>query len=253
MTKSSKFLNSPTFKSLPHHSPIVMEAHQVSKGKVAYNAGADPRKTFHFELRLFDGRLNETREQALRDFERQNGFKPAYGAEDVNEDGSPRSPEGIRASLLNEESAHEKAIITLNKMVKDEISKLSGLDVIHRQHHLAAARPPKASPQTPSREALSREQSKQNLNCEDNQSSYAELRDVLQRSKRTAKRSKGPTPSLLLGKLTPEKTVLVNRLAFSMLKSSRREQRLSTLETQSSSKPFSNRSNLPTVARSRIS
>lgn len=190
MTKSSKFLNSPTFKSLPVQSPIVMEAQVLSKGKVAYNAppGADPRKTFHFELRLFDGRMNETRDQALRDFEKQHGFKPAYGADDVNEDGSPRSPEAIRATLLNEESAHEKAIISLNKMVKDEISKLSGLDMIHKQHHIMAPKAPvKGSPQSTSREALSQEQSKQNLNYEDNQSSYAELHDVLQRSKRTAR------------------------------------------------------------------
>lgn len=38
MNKSSKFLNSPTFKSLPLQSPIVMEAQLLGKGKVAYNA-----------------------------------------------------------------------------------------------------------------------------------------------------------------------------------------------------------------------
>lgn len=60
---------------------------------------------------------------------------------------------------MKEESAHEKAIITLNKMVKDEINKLSGLDVIHKQHHPAAPKPvaAKGSPQSTSREALSQE------------------------------------------------------------------------------------------------
>ena len=102
MLKSSKFLNSPTFKSLPQNSPVVMEAQLLGRGKIQYGPPADApnAKKFQIELRLFDGKLNETKEQALKDFERTNGFKPAYGKDDVNEDGLPRSPEGIRESLL---------------------------------------------------------------------------------------------------------------------------------------------------------
>lgn len=84
---------------------------------------------------------------------------------------------------------------------------------------------------------------------------------MLQRSKRTngrSKHNKSKEPTLLQGKMTPDKNVLVNRLAFSMLKSSRREEQHSgsRLETQGSSskgqQPFSNRSNLPMLGRSRI-
>ncbi len=64
MLKSSKFLNSPTFKSLPQNSPVVMEAQLLGRGKIQYGPAADTSngKKFQIELRLFDGRLNETKE-----------------------------------------------------------------------------------------------------------------------------------------------------------------------------------------------
>jgi protein-arginine kinase activator protein McsA len=78
---------------------------------------------YRLEMRLFDGRMNETRDQALEDFERHHGYRPREDYIDGREE-YHNSPTMIRESLKNH--AHEKAIENAAKLVKDEINKLSG-------------------------------------------------------------------------------------------------------------------------------
>jgi hypothetical protein len=76
------------------------------------------------ELRVFDGKMNETKEQAVKDFEKTHGFNPLRESqEDLT--GKTKSPEQIREQvkqISNEERVYEQAL----KILNEEINKLSG-------------------------------------------------------------------------------------------------------------------------------
>jgi hypothetical protein len=82
MKTSERFLKSSTFKAMPEaQSPIVFESPRE-------------RNKYKLALRVFDGNLNETREQALKNFERQYGFNPM---KEIHEAG--KSPEKIKENV----------------------------------------------------------------------------------------------------------------------------------------------------------
>jgi hypothetical protein len=136
---------------------------------------------YKFEMRLFDGRMNETRAQALEDFERVNGFKPV-----TDEHQETFSPSQIRLSL---KGGNEKVFENASKIVKEEIHRLSGLlpmVALHSPHHqtfTSQRLPSNDSDEKPTSAAsenggLAKAEVYSNIG-----SSYAELREVLIKSK----------------------------------------------------------------------
>ena len=72
-----QFINSHAFRSLPAQSPIVVDVKPPRKQSIMpLKQGPTESSKYRLEMRLFDGRMNETKEQALQDFERTNGFFP---------------------------------------------------------------------------------------------------------------------------------------------------------------------------------
>ena len=55
------------------------------------------RNKYRVELRVFDGNMNETREQAVKDFERHYGYNPVTEMQEVNE--AAKSPDKIRDNV----------------------------------------------------------------------------------------------------------------------------------------------------------
>lgn len=70
-------------------------------------------------MRIFDGKLNETREQALRDFEKEHGFNPLKQKQELE-----KSPESIRQKVNKQ--AQEKVYDHALKILDEEINRLSG-------------------------------------------------------------------------------------------------------------------------------
>ncbi len=67
-----RFLNSHVFKALPQESPIVLDI--VHKNRFNNNESAPP--TSRLEVRVFDGKFNETKDQAINEFEKNYGYSP---------------------------------------------------------------------------------------------------------------------------------------------------------------------------------
>jgi hypothetical protein len=89
MKNTARFLNSHVFKALPQQSPIIVDI--VHKNRFNNNDSA-VLPTSRMELRVFDGNFNETKEQAIMDFEKHYGYSPLREAERE----LSKSPEEIR-------------------------------------------------------------------------------------------------------------------------------------------------------------
>ena len=80
MKNTARFLNSHVFKALPQQSPIIVDI--VHKNRFSNNDnGGGPPPISRMELRVFDGNFNETKEQAINDFEKYYGYSPLREAE----------------------------------------------------------------------------------------------------------------------------------------------------------------------------
>lgn len=121
MKNTARFLNSHVFKALPQQSPIIVDI--VHKNRFNNNDGG-AASISRMELRVFDGNFNETKEQAIMDFEKHYGYSPLREAEREQS----KSPEEIRESLRH------KAYDMAELLVKEEIRKLGGYH--HTHHHV---------------------------------------------------------------------------------------------------------------------
>ena len=79
MKNTARFLNSHVFKALPQQSPIIVDI--VHKNRFSNNDGGGAPPISRMELRVFDGNFNETKEQAINDFEKYYGYSPLREAE----------------------------------------------------------------------------------------------------------------------------------------------------------------------------
>ncbi len=118
MKNTHRFLNSHVFKALPKESPMVVDI--VHKNRFNNEGRAPPIS--RMELRVFDGKFNETKEQAINDFEKHYGYSPVREAEIEK----TKSPEEIREQLRHQ--AYDMA----ESLMKDEIKKLGGY---HHHNH----------------------------------------------------------------------------------------------------------------------
>jgi hypothetical protein len=67
----------------------------------------------------------------LKDFEKEYGYMPQLNHEANEGQGNGLdSPERIRASMKEPGANHDRAIENMNRLIRDEINKLSGLSYI---------------------------------------------------------------------------------------------------------------------------